>query len=69
MLYKAKNAGEPLWAQMAVIYQESRFSAKAKATNKIFIGVPIPFTHQSTAYGYAQAPNESWSNYKSITKM
>lgn len=64
-----KRWGTPVWAQMAVIHQESRFSAQAKATNKIFIGIPIPFTHKSTAYGYAQALDGSWQNYKVYTKQ
>ena len=63
-----KHWGTPIWAQMAVIHQESRFSAEAKAKNKTFIGIPIPFTHKSTAYGYSQALNETWQNYKVYTK-
>ncbi len=63
-----KRWGTPIWAQMAVIHQESRFSAEAKAKNKTLIGVPIPFTHKSTAYGYSQALNETWKNYRVYTK-
>lgn len=54
----------PAFLQLAFIYQESRFNAEAKPPLKRIAGIPIPFKYKSTAYGYSQALNETWDNYK-----
>lgn len=52
--------------QMAVIYQESSFNARAKPPRKWFLGI-IPGKRPSTAYGYSQALDGTWADYKRIT--
>ena len=63
-----KKWGTPIYIQMAIINQESNFIATAKSANKKVFDLSIPFTHQSSAYGYAQALNASWDSYKKSTK-
>lgn len=53
----------PIEVQMAIIHQESRFQAQAKPPRtKLFL--VIPWTRPSTAYGYSQALDTTWSVYK-----
>ena len=68
---RAFNATERKWGvpvnvQMAIIYQESKFKKAAKTPRKYFLGV-IPSGRQSSAYGYAQALDGTWSEYKKST--
>ena len=58
--------GVPVNVQMAVIHQESRFKANAKTPMRFFLGI-IPRGRQSSAYGYAQALNGTWEEYKKST--
>ena len=58
--------GVPVNGQMAVIYQESKFKKAAKTPRKYFLGV-IPSGRQSSAYGFAQALDGTWSEYKEST--
>ncbi len=58
--------GVPINVQMAVIYQESRFKANAKTPMRYILGI-IPRGRQSSAYGYAQALNGTWDEYKKST--
>ena len=58
--------GVPVNVQMAIIHQESRFKSKAKTPRKYFLGF-IPNGRQSSAYGYAQALDGTWSEYKDDT--
>jgi hypothetical protein len=51
---------------MAFINQESGFNAKARPPRKRAFGI-IPGQHLSTAYGYPQAINGTWSLYKQLT--
>ena len=51
---------------MAVIHQESRFKANAKTPMRYILGV-IPRGRQSSAYGYAQALDGTWEEYKKST--
>jgi hypothetical protein len=61
----AKEWGAPMGYQLAVIKQESAFDAKAKAPfgKRKFFGL-IRGDRLSSAYGYAQALDVTWENYK-----
>ncbi len=58
--------GVPVHVQMATIYQESKFKADARTPLRFALGV-IPFGRQSSAYGYSQALDGTWKEYKSET--
>lgn len=64
----AKNAfekwGVPIHIQMAIMHQESRFVADAQPPRPWFLGF-IPLPRASSAYGYAQAKDETWDGYQS----
>lgn len=55
--------GVPVNVQMAVIYQESKFDGDARTPHRYALGV-IPMGRQSSAYGYAQALDGTWDDYK-----
>jgi hypothetical protein len=55
--------GVPVSVQMATIYQESRFKSRARTPHRYSLGI-IPMGRQSTAYGYAQALDGTWDDYK-----
>ena len=52
----------PLQIPMAIMYQESHFKDDARPKRAYLLWV-IPWGYESTAYGYAQALNEAWSDY------
>jgi hypothetical protein len=56
--------GVPISVQMAVIYQESKFIANARTPYRFALGV-IPLGRQSSAYGYSQALDGTWDEYRS----
>ncbi len=58
--------GVPVHVQMATIYQESRFISDAKTPHKYALGV-IPMGRVSSAYGYSQALDGTWDDYKKAT--
>lgn len=58
--------GIPVAVQMATFYQESKFIGNARTPHKFVLGV-IPMGRQSSAYGYAQALDATWSDYKRDT--
>ncbi len=58
--------GVPVATQMAIIYQESGFSARAKPARKKLLWV-IPWKRPSSAYGYSQALKHTWENYEDNT--
>lgn len=58
--------GVPVHVQMAVIHQESKFIANARTPVKYTLGV-IPMGRQSSAYGYAQALDGTWDDYRDAT--
>lgn len=69
--YKAAQRTEkrwkvPLQIPMAMMYQESRFRAKAKPPKNYVLGF-IPWGRVSSAYGYAQAKSGTWKDYKRET--
>ena len=58
--------GVPIHVQMATIHQESAFRGKARTPHKYLLGV-IPMGRQSSAYGYGQALDGTWEDYKRDT--
>ncbi|TFH27997.1 MAG: hypothetical protein E4H00_09050 [Myxococcales bacterium] len=58
--------GTPVPVQLAIIHQESRFEAKARPRRRRFLGF-IPGPRPSTAYGYSQALQSTWSVYRHET--
>ena len=55
--------GSPIAVMMAMMHQESTFRAKAKPPRKKIFGL-IPGPRPSNAYGYSQALDSTWKNYK-----
>ena len=55
--------GVPVSVQMATIYQESKFVRNARTPHKYLLGI-IPMGRQSSAYGYAQALDGTWDDYR-----
>ena len=55
--------GSPIPVMMAIMHQESRFDAKAKPPRKKIFGF-IPGPRPSNAYGYSQALESTWDDYK-----
>ncbi|WP_297341276.1 lytic transglycosylase, partial [Pseudophaeobacter sp.] len=58
--------GVPIHVQMATIHQESAFRGNARTPHKYLLGV-IPMGRQSSAYGYGQALDGTWEDYKRDT--
>ena len=58
--------GVPVHVQMATMHQESRFVGNAKTPRKYTLGI-IPMGRVSSAYGYAQALDGTWEDYKRAT--
>lgn len=55
--------GVPVHVQMATIHQESKFVGDARTPFRYALGV-IPMGRQSSAYGYSQALDGTWKEYK-----
>lgn len=55
--------GVPVAVQMATIYQESKFIGNARTPRQYALGI-IPMGRQSSAYGYGQALDGTWDDYK-----
>ena len=55
--------GVPMHVMMATIHQESKFVADARTPFKYVLGV-IPMGRQSSAYGYSQALDGTWDEYR-----
>lgn len=67
--YKSAKAsterwGIPIAVNMAFIYQESSFRARAKPERTRFLWV-LPGPRPSSAFGYAQALDSTWAEYES----
>ncbi|OSP55050.1 transglycosylase SLT domain-containing protein [Pseudoruegeria sp. SK021] len=58
-----KRWGAPVPVQMAIIHQESKFDSDARTPHQYALGI-IPMGRQSSAYGYAQALDGTWDEYK-----
>ncbi|AVO38812.1 lytic transglycosylase [Pukyongiella litopenaei] len=59
--------GVPVPVQMATIYQESKFRGDARTPFNYVLGV-IPMGRQSSAYGYSQALDGTWEEYRHETR-
>ncbi|KAA0917728.1 transglycosylase SLT domain-containing protein [Aquicoccus porphyridii] len=59
--------GVPAHVQMATLYQESKFIGDARTPFRYALGV-IPMGRQSSAYGYAQALDGTWDEYRRETR-
>ncbi len=57
-----KRWGVPVSVQFAIIHQESSFTQNAKSPRKTFFGIPL--WRPTSAKGYAQVTDETWSWYK-----
>lgn len=55
--------GVPPQVALAVVYQESSFRHDAQPPRRYILWV-IPWGRVSSAYGYAQAKDETWDDYK-----
>ncbi|GJM14147.1 MAG: hypothetical protein DHS20C12_25500 [Pseudohongiella sp.] len=55
--------GIPVSVNMAFIYQESSFESRAKPARNRFLWI-FPGRRPSSAYGYAQALDETWEEYE-----
>lgn len=58
--------GVPVHVQMATIWKESSYRARAKTSRTYAFG-SIPTGRRSTAYGYSQALDGTWDWYKDST--
>lgn len=58
-----KNWGSPIPVTMSIMYQESQFKHDARPARRKILGF-IPGTRPSSAFGYPQAKNEVWGEYK-----
>ncbi len=61
-----KRWGVPVYVTMAIIHQESKYRAKAKPPRKKFLWI-FPGPRPSSAYGYAQALDSTWKDYRKKT--
>jgi hypothetical protein len=66
--YNAAKSAEQRWGipvsiNMAFIYQESSFQSRAKPARNKLLWV-FPGRRPSSAYGYAQALDETWQEYE-----
>ncbi len=62
-----RKYGVPVAVQMATIYQESKFIGNARTPHQFALGI-IPMGRQSSAYGYSQALDGTWDEYRSSTR-
>ena len=58
-----KKYGAPSHIILAIMYQESRFDSDARPPREKLFGV-IPWLRPSSAYGFAQAKDNTWDWYK-----
>ena len=61
-----RKYGVPVHVQMATIYQESKFISDARTPYRYAAGV-IPLGRQSSAFGYSQALDGTWDEYRVAT--
>lgn len=69
--FRAMQQAERRWnvpthVQMAIIHQESKFVGDARTPFRYALGI-IPMGRQSSAYGYAQALDGTWDDYRRET--
>ncbi|MCE8512576.1 lytic transglycosylase [Ruegeria pomeroyi] len=58
--------GVPVHVQMSTIYYESRYRSDARTPHQFVLGV-IPVGRQSSAFGYSQALDGTWDQYRKET--
>ncbi|MCV2887628.1 transglycosylase SLT domain-containing protein [Ruegeria aquimaris] len=58
--------GVPVHVQMSTIYYESRYRGDARTPHQFVLGV-IPVGRQSSAFGYSQALDGTWDQYRKET--
>lgn len=58
--------GVPTHVIMAMIHQESKFDGNARTPHRYALGI-IPMGRQSSAYGYSQALDGTWDEYRRET--
>ncbi len=56
----------PIAVQMAIVYQESRFQGGVRPPREKLLWI-IPWVRPTSAYGYSQALDGTWSRYKRDT--
>ena len=61
-----KEWGMPIPVGMAFIYKESSYRSDARPERGKLLWV-IPWKRPSSAYGYAQATNDAWKDYRKDT--
>ncbi len=61
-----KRWGLPPYIGLAFVHRESSFNSDAKPPRKKLLGV-VPMGRTSSAFGYAQATDEAWKDYKRAT--
>lgn len=59
-----RKYGVPVPVLMATVRKESGFNNRARPPRKKLFGVIPWFTHISSAYGYSQALDGTWAQYK-----
>ena len=64
-----KKWGAPIWTQMAIMHQESSFKSDARPPNKKILGISIPLTARSSAFGYPQALKGTWLSFQKNTGL
>ena len=62
----SKRWGTDIPVMMSMMYQESSFKARAKPPRTRILWI-FPGPRPASAYGYAQATNETWRAYKNST--
>ena len=66
MRWTERHWGVPIHVQMATIHQELKFDSNARTPYRFALGV-IPMGRQSSAYGYAQALDSTWDEFRRET--
>lgn len=61
-----KQWGIPVHVSMAFVHRESSYVSNARPPRGRLLWV-IPWTRPSSAYGYAQATDEAWTDYRRDT--
>ena len=61
-----RRYGIPKHVIMAMIHQESKFDGNARTPHRYALGI-IPMGRQSSAYGYSQALDATWDEYRQET--
>ena len=63
----ARQFGVPEAVQMAILHQESSFRSTARPPRRKILWI-LPWNRPSTAFGYAQALDSTWEEYRERTE-